>query len=161
MTQLAAFAARNLCLQGFCDKGDPARSSLQWSVRFTPAVSIALVAVGLVQASPGLVGIMALVALCGAIFPKAMPIDLLYNLGVRHLFHLAPLPPTPKPRQLSYLISAVLLVASALAFLAGYPLAGRLLGGAVCVAGAVLVTTLWCLGSWLYALIFGPVVAAG
>lgn len=86
-----------------------------------------------------------------------MPFDVAYNAGVRHLFHAQPLPPTPTPRRFSYGISAALLAGSAGAFAAGKPGVDLVLGGAVVLAGAVLATTLWCLGSWLYSLAFGIV----
>jgi hypothetical protein len=89
-----------------------------------------------------------------------MQIDLIYNFGVRHLFHAPPLPPTPKPRQFSYLISTLFLTGSALSFYYGLPGLGLILGGLVCLAGAVLTTSLWCLGSWFYKLIFWQQVVA-
>jgi hypothetical protein len=33
---------------------------------------------------------------------------------------------------------------------------GFILGGMVVVGGTILTTTLWCLGSWYYRMIFGP-----
>jgi hypothetical protein len=102
---------------------------------------------------------MALVALSGALLPSGMLIDLVYNLGVRHLFHAPPLPPTPKPRQFSYLLSTVFLAGSALSFYYGLPVLGFILGGSVVIGSTILTTTLWCLGSWWYRLIFGHVAA--
>jgi hypothetical protein len=98
---------------------------------------------------------MALVALSGVLFPHGMAIDLLYNMAVRHLFHAPPLPPTPKPRQFSYLISTVLLTTSALSFHYGLPILGFIAGSLVVLGGTLLATTLWCLGSWCYKQIFG------
>jgi len=95
-------------------------------------------------------GSMAFVALSGALVPRGMLIDLVYNVGVRHLFGGAPLPSTPKPRQFSYLISTVWLAGSATSFAYGLPLLGFLLGGGVVLGGTILTTTLWCLGSWFY-----------
>lgn len=98
---------------------------------------------------------MALVALSGALFPGGMLIDMAYNLGVRHLFGAPPLPPTPKPRQFSYLISMTFLTGSALSFYFRLPVLGLILGGMVVIGATILTTTLWCLGSWWYRLIFG------
>jgi hypothetical protein len=98
---------------------------------------------------------MALVALSGALLPNGMVIDLVYNLGVRHLFHAPPLPPTPKPRQFSYLLSTALLASSAVSFSYGLSVLGFVLGGLVAAGGTILTTTLWCLGSWWYRMIFG------
>ena len=159
MTSISNFTRRNLNKQGFGALDEAAKSHYQWSLRFTPGVAISLVAVALALRSPLGLGAMTLVVLTGALFPKGMLIDLLYNLGVRHLFHAPPLPPTPKPRQFSYGISAAFLAGATLSFSVGWPTLGFILGGLVCVAGAVLTTTLWCLGSWYFKLLFGPVTA--
>ncbi len=156
---VSAFTRHNLDEQGFGGLDDAAKSSYTWALRFTPGVSIALVAAGLALQSPVLLGAVALVGLSGTLFPNGMPIDLVYNLGVRHLFRAPPLPATPTPRRFSYAISTVLLTGSALSFYYGHPTWGYLLGGVVCIAGAILTTTLFCLGSWGYRLIFGPATA--
>jgi hypothetical protein len=118
-----------------------------------------LIVIGLVLQSPIWIGMMALVTLSGALLPTGMLIDVVYNLGVRHLFHAPPLPPTPKPRQFSYLLSTTLLASSALSFYYGLSVLGFLLGGTVVVGGTILTATLWCLGSWLHRLFFGRAAA--
>ncbi len=152
MTTCSTTTSANLDMQGFGELDADAKSRYAVPLRFTPAVATTLVAVGLILQSPLWLGSMALVALSGALVPRGMVIDLIYNNGVRHLFGGAPLPPTPKPRQFSYLISTICLAGSATAFAYGLPLLGFLLGGAVLLGGAILTTTLWCLGSWWYRL---------
>jgi hypothetical protein len=154
MTKLNAFTKNNLDKQGFGPLDDQAKSRYALPLRFTPGVAIILIVIGLVLRSPIWLAAMALVALSGAIFPNGMLIDLVYNLAVRHLFGAPPLPPTPKPRQFSYILSAVFLAGSALAFYYRLSVLGFILGGSVVIAGTVLTTTLWCLGSWWYRLIF-------
>ncbi len=151
---LTASTNTNLNKQGFGNLVEDAKLRLRWPLRFTPAVSIALVAVGLALRSPVWLGSMALVALSGALFPYGMLIDLLYNFGFRHLISSPALPPTPKPRQFSYLLSFLLLATSAFAFAQGLPIPGLVLGGSVVVGGAILTSTLWCLGSWIYRQLF-------
>ena len=152
---LTEFTNTNLNKQGFGNLVEDAKLRLRWPLRFTPAVSIALVAIGLALRSPVWLGSMALVALSGAFFPGGMLIDLLYNFGFRHLISSPPLPPTPKPRRFSYLLSFFLLATSAFAFAQGLPVLGFVLGGSVVVGGAILTSTLWCLGSWMYRQLFG------
>ena len=152
----SAFIRHNLNEQGFGYLDDSVKLRYEWPLRFTPGLSVSLIAIGLALRSPFFLGAMALIALSGALLPKGMLIDLLYNLGLRHLFHAPPLPPSPKPRRFSYFVSTFLLTGSALSFYFGYPVFGFVLGALVCVAGAVLTTTLWCLGSWCYKQIFGP-----
>jgi hypothetical protein len=144
----------NLNKQGFCDLGDEAKSRYALPLRFTPGLATSLVVIGLILQSPILLGSMALVTLSGVFFPRGMLIDVVYNLGIRHLFGAPPLPPTPTPRRFSYGISTVWLAVSALAFQSGLPLVGFLFGIPVAIGGTILTTTLWCLGSWIYRLFF-------
>ena len=159
MEKLSAFTKSNLNKQGFGKLDDKAKSRYALPLRFTPAIGTTLIVIGLALQSPIWIGSMALVALSGALLPRGMLIDLIYNFGVRHLFGAPPLPPTPKPRQFSYLISMTFLTGSALSFYFGLPVFGFVLGGMVVIGAAVLTTTLWCLGSWWYRLIFGRVSA--
>lgn len=157
MARLGSFTKTNLNKQGFGKLDDKAKSRYALPLRFTPAVGTTLIVIGLILQSSIWLGSMALVALSGALFPRGMLIDLVYNLGVRHLFHAPLLPPTPKPRQFSYLLSTVFLAGSALSFYYGLPVLGFILGGMVVIGATILTTTLWCLGSWWYRLIFGRV----
>jgi len=154
MARLSAFTKNNLNKQGFGKLDEQAKSQYALPLRFTPGISTILIVIGLILQSPIWLGSMALVALSGALLPSGMLIDLIYNLGVRHLFHAPPLPPTPKPRQFSYLISTVWLASSALSFYFGQPVLGFILGGTVVIAATTLTTSLWCLGSWWYRLFF-------
>jgi hypothetical protein len=155
MTTVSTFADNNLNGQGFGYLDQEAKYRYAWPLRFTPAVGTALIVIGLVLQSPIWLGSIALVALSGALFPRGMVIDLAYNYGVRHLFHAPPLPPTPKPRQFSYFISASSLAGAALSFAFGLPALGFVLGGMVVIGGTILTMTLWCLGSWIYRMVFG------
>ena len=154
MAGLSAFTKDNLNKQGFGKLDEEAKSRYALPLRFTPAVAITLVVIGLALQSPIWLGSMALVAFSGALLPNGMLIDLVYNLAVRHLFGAPPLPPTPKPRQFSYLLSTVFLSGSALSSHYGLSILGFILGGMVVIGSTILTTTLWCLGSWWYRLIF-------
>jgi hypothetical protein len=153
--QLNAAVEHNLDEQGFGELDEKAKARYALPLRFTPGVASILIVVGLLQQSPVWLGSMALVAFTGAVFPNGMLIDLVYNLGVRHLTHAAPLPSTPKPRQFSYMLSSVLLAGAALAFYNGLQLLGFVLGVLVVIGASILTTTLWCLGSWYYRKLFG------
>jgi len=154
MATLTASAETNLNNQGFEKLDKDAKALIAWPLRFTPAVATTLIVIGLIFQSPIWLGSMALVALSGALLPDAMIIDLVYNFSVRHLVHAPALPSTPRPRQFSYLLSSVLLSGSAVSFYYGLSVLGLVLGGLVVAGGTVLTTTLWCLGSWYYRMIF-------
>jgi hypothetical protein len=156
MATVSVFTDNNLNGQGFGYLDPEAKYRYALPLRFTPAVATTLIVIGLVFQSPIWLGSMALVALSGALFSRGMVIDLVYNYGVRHLFHSPPLPPTPKPRQFSYFLSASSLTGAALSFAFGLPALGFILGGMVVIGATILTTTLWCLGSWIYRTVFGP-----
>lgn len=160
MAKLRAFTTTNLDEQGFGALDAAAQARYALPLRFTPGVGTTLVVIGLARRSPLWLGSTALVALSGALLPTGMLIDLVYNHGVRHVFRAPPLPPTPKPRQFSYLLSAYLLAGSAVSFSFKRPAWGLLFGGPVVVGGTLLTTTLWCFGSWCYRLIFRSAAAA-
>jgi hypothetical protein len=46
-----------------------------------------------------------------------------------------------------------------LSFYYGLPVLGFILGGMVVIGATILATTLWCLGSWIYRIIFVPAAA--
>jgi hypothetical protein len=154
MAELPDSTKVNLDNQGFCGLSDEMKARYALPLRFTPAVATALVVVGLVLQSPILLGSMALVTLSGVLFPRGMVLDLVYNLGVRHLFGAPALPPTPTPRRFSYGISTVWLAGSAVSYHYGLPVLGFILGAPVAIGGTILTVTLWCLGSWIYRLFF-------
>lgn len=156
VASVRAFTKTNLDEQGFGGLDAAAQARYALPLRFTPAVGTTLVVVGLALRSPRWLGATALVALSGALLPDGMLIDLVYNRGVRHAFGAPPLPPTPTPRRFSYLLSTGFLASSALAFRYKRPACGLLLGGMVVIGGTILTTTLWCLGSWSYRLLFRP-----
>jgi len=159
MAALREFTKTNLDKQGFEGLDDDAKSCYSRPLRFTPAIGTVLIVVGLVLQSPIFLGVGAIVPLTGALFPRGMVLDLVYNLGVRHMFRAPALPPTPSPRRFSYLLSTVLIVGSALSFSYGLPALGFVLGGMVALGGTILATTHWCLGSWFYRLIFAHAAA--
>ncbi|TFB76138.1 DUF4395 family protein [Cryobacterium glaciale] len=154
MTELRESTKANLDKQGFGGLNDDAKSCYAWPLRFTPAVATVLLVLGLVLQSPLFLGLGAIVPLTGALFPRGMILDLVYNLGVRHLLRAPALPSTPSPRRFSYLLSTVLISGSALSFYYELPALGFVLGGMVALGGIILTTTHWCLGSWVYRLLF-------
>lgn len=155
MSNLDSRTKHNLNEQGFRGLDEAAKSRYALPLRFTPGVGTVLIVIGLALRSPIWLGAMAVVTISGALLPKGMLLDLVYNLAVRRLFGVPPLPPTPMPRRFSYLLSTLLLAGAALSFHFGRSVLGLTLGGMVVLGGTILTTTLWCLGSWYYRLIFG------
>ena len=97
MARIGFFTSHNLDQQGFGNLSEAAKARQAWPLRFTPAVCITVVAVGLALQSPVMVGAVALVGVTGVLFPNGMVVDLLYNAVVRHLVGAPRLPPTRAP----------------------------------------------------------------
>ena len=155
MATVSSFTDHNLDEQGFEYLDHEAKVRYALPLRFTPAVGTLLIVIGSVRRSPVWLGSAALIALSGALFPRGMVLDVVYNVGVRHLFRAPPLPPTPRPRRFSYLLSAGLLTGAAFSHLHRRPVVGFILAGLVVIGATILTTTLWCLGSWIYRLLLG------
>src|SRR5665811_1011170 len=85
MARLSASTETNLNNQGFGKLDEDTKSRVALPLRFTPAVATALIVIGLVLQSPIWLGSMALVAFSGALLPRAMIIDLVYNLSLIHI----------------------------------------------------------------------------
>ncbi len=126
-------------MQGYVDLDDEAKSRYALSLRFTPMVCTILIAVGLGLRSPIWLGVVAVVALIGAALPSGHPVDLGYNLVIRHLFGARRLPPNPGPRRFACFVAALFLTGSALAFQYSLPVLGFALGGFLCAVGVVVV----------------------
>ena len=154
VAKLGAFTKNNLDKQGFGRLDEEAKSRFALPLRFSPGIATILIVIGLVLQSPIWLGALALVSLSGALFPRGMLLDLVYNLAVRHLFHAPALPSTPTPRRFSYIISTVFLSGSALSFYFRLSVVGFILGAMVVIGATILTTSLWCLGSWCYRLFF-------
>lgn len=150
MVYLDATTRANLIMQGFGYLDEEEQARCARALRFTPAVGTALVVAGLLRQSPSWLAMVSVIALSGALIPSGMVIDLIYNLGVRHLVGAPQLPATPAPRRFSYLISAALLAGAALSFANGLTAFGWILGGLVAIGGTILTLSLWCLGSWIF-----------
>jgi hypothetical protein len=143
---------RRLEAQGF-HLDDPALSELGRWLEWSPALCATFIAIGTVLASPPVLWTLAAIALLGAALPLH-PFDLLYNHGVRHLTGTRPLPRHGAQRRFACGVAAAWLTATGLAFHAGLPALGYVLGGAMAIAAAVVATTHLCFASAVYNKLF-------
>jgi hypothetical protein len=127
-------------------------------LRWSPALCAAIMATGTILASPLMLWTVAAIALLGAALPFH-PFDLLYDHGVRHLTGTRPLPHHGAQRRFACAVAAAWLVATGLAFHAGSPLLGYVLGGAMTAAAVTVATTHLCFASAVYNRVFRPRVA--
>lgn len=142
-----------LMLQGFdCDSDPRVAASARW-LRFTPTLSALSILSGTVLRSPPVLWGFALVAAVGAV--RWNLFDVIFNGIVRHWVHAPTLPPNPAPRRFAMAVAAVWSAGAGALMAEGMTVAGVVAGGALAAAGALVATTHFCLGSWMYRILGG------
>jgi hypothetical protein len=140
--------------QGFLGFSDEELSQFNLWLRFAPAICCLWTSIGVILASPVILGALVPFALLGGIF-KSHPFDLIYNHGLRHAFNSPKLPAYPVPRRMACLTATVMLSITALGFQFGFPLIGYGIGGFMMVASFINVATGFCIPSYFYGLMNG------
>ena len=141
-----------LMLQGFaCDTDPRVVASARW-LRFTPALSTLCIITGTALRSPTVLWSFAMIAAIGAAGWNVF--DELFNVLVRHWVGAARLPPNPAPRRFAMGVAAVWSAAAGWLMTIGLGWVGVAAGSALAVAGATVAITHFCLGSWLYRLLW-------
>lgn len=151
---------RNIEMQGFLGLDDLQIAQLDGWLRFSPLVCLAWTATGLWLASPTVIAALVPFALLGGIL-KRHPFDAVYNYGLRFLAGGPKIPAYGTPRKFGCLMASVMLSLTAAALYAGVPAAGFALGGLMIALASVNVTTGFCVPSYTYSKIFGPVRRTG
>ena len=154
MSNLSATARRRLDLQGFAAVGDEYLGKVHYWLRLAPAVCLLWTAAGVYLASPLILWALVPFALLGGL-RRAHPFDAVYNHYLRYRLGRPPLPDYRPPRRFACLAAAALVAATALAFQAGFPVAGYASGGLLLALAAVQVATGFCVPSLVYRLLFG------
>lgn len=146
-------ARSRLEVQGYIGVGERTLADIQFGLRFSPALCAVGVAVGTVLASPVILVLMMVTAILGAATPRH-PFDWLYNYGVRRVLGKPAIPRNAAPRRFSCGVASVWLLATAGAFIAGWPSAGYVLGTAMAGMAAFVAVTHICLPSLVYTRLF-------
>ena len=136
-------------MQGFQSTPTCDLEAMSLGLRFTPGMCALLVGIGTLLPSPGLLTILSGLAVIGALF-SVHPFDLVYNYGVRFLFHRQPTPRNPAPRRFACGIAAAWLWVAAWSFTSGYAALGYLLGGVFTLSAALVALTHFCVMALAY-----------
>jgi hypothetical protein len=141
-----------LILQGFACDTDPRVAAAARSLRFTPALSTLCIITGTALRAPTVLWSFAIISGIGAAGWHVF--DALFNTLVRRWVHAARLPPNPAPRRFAMAVAAVWSAGAGGLMTIGSGWVGVAAGSALAVAGAIVATTQFCLGSWLYHLLW-------
>ena len=125
-------------------------SELSWALRFTPAVCMVGAIIGLITQQAPIHFVLAGIGIIPFWFPAAHPLDLLYNHGLRPFWNGVRLPPNPLPRRIACFMGGTMNIGIGLAFLQGSSIAAYILGGILFALQLIVITTHFCLASWLY-----------
>lgn len=141
-------------LQGFMGLDDETMLALDPWLRLAPAICLAWVATATFLGSAFLFWALVPLALAGALFP-GHPFDLIYTLGVRPLRGGPAIPRYGAPRRSACAVASVWLFFNGLAFYLGASTLGTILGLAFIAVPIVILTTGFCIPSYLYRLSMG------
>jgi len=146
---------RRLESQGYADLSDARVRALDPWLRVTPAITLVWTALATAQGSiPGLAALVPFVV-AGIVLP-VHPFDMLVA-PLRRRMNGPAIPVSGPPRRFAALLAAVMLEGATWALAAGHPGLGTALGGTLVVAAGLNVATGFCLASWLFERVFGPV----
>ena len=154
MATISPATRRRLEIQGFVGVDEPTLAATAPWLRLAFALCTVLAAGGTLLASPGFLYALVPIAALAAVFP-VHPFDLIYNHGLRRLTGTPPLPKRGAPSRFACGLGAVWLVATAIAFQAGAPITGYVLGGMLSLIGLLVSTTDICIPSLIFRTIFG------
>lgn len=125
-------------------------SELSWALRFTPSVCMAGAVVGLVLQAPAIHFALAALGIVPFWFPAWHPVDRFYNRWLRPLWNGVALPPNPLPRRIACLMGGAMNLGIGAAFMAQNPALAYGLGAMLIVLQLIVITTHFCVASWLY-----------
>ena len=127
-----------------------AKRSFVYPLRFKPLVTLLLVAGAVSAGWPWVLVIVGALGLAGTAFPALSWLDRLWNHAIRHLFRAPALPFDPDPRRFACGLADAFVLASGLAFLAGWTTTGWVFAGCVLVIAGTVVATGFCVAAWAY-----------
>lgn len=139
-------------LQGFTGQEDGHLRAIDLGLRVGPVFCMVLAGIATALASPTMMLVLAPFAFLGAVL-SGSPFDVFFNHGLRHVIDGPRLPVYQAPRRFACGLAAVWLLVTAGLLLAGYALAGQVMGWLLVITAAVPVTTGFCVPSFIFRLV--------
>ena len=140
--------SKGLSQQGYvCSKEEI--TTIQNGLRFTPVLCMGLALYGLYIQNPYWHFAIAALGIIPFWLPQH-PIDVLYNVGFRHLFGSAAIPPAPLPRRIACLMGGLMNLGIGLSFLYANIMLAYVFGVVLVSLQLVVITTHFCVASWMF-----------
>lgn len=140
---------RALVQQGYDYTPEELRE-LSWGLRFTPTVCMLGAVAGLLLREPAIHFSLAVLGIVPFWFPAWHPVDRFYNHVLRPLWGGVVLPPNPLPRRIACLMGGAMNAMVGTAFVLGNVPAALVIGAVLIVLQIVVITTHFCVASWMY-----------
>ena len=140
--------------QGFLGLSDSEVMQFNYWLRLAPGLCVVWIAIGVVNASPIILGMLVPFAFLGGV-SDGHPFDVIYNYGIRHLLGLPELPDYQAPRRFACLMATTVLSTTAILFAVGLNIPAFILGGAMIMMATTNVLTGICGPAVLYRRLFG------
>jgi hypothetical protein len=153
--RISSWSRSCLTMQGYGSLGDEERRGLWLGLRFSPLLCFTGIALGTALGSPALLLAMAATAFLGGFLTPKHPFDYLYDAALRPLLGGPSVPPSPAPRRFACQLATPWIAAIAVAFLAGLTTVAWALAIPLLIVAATVMTTNWCLPSFIYGLMHG------
>lgn len=145
--------------QGFCGLDDTTYAQVNYPLRLSPTICMVWAGIGTALASAPILWTLVPFAALGALLP-GHPFDVLYNYGLRHLFHTPALPRYGFRRRFACALATIMLIVAAWGFQTGASVLGAVVGWSLVAAAFVNVSTGFCVPSFIVRLFVGKVVCA-
>jgi len=119
-------------------------------LRFTPLLCMFMALIALYIQSPTMHFAIAALGIIPFWFPNHHPLDLFYNNVFRHAVGGVKLPANPLPRRIACLMGGLMNIAAGVSFALGSVTMAYISGGILIVLQLIVITTHFCVASWMY-----------
>lgn len=153
---MASAAVRNFMRQqGFTEEPAVRQNAHFLGLQFQPTLVGTMMLVAIVTQAAPLFLIFSAVLWVNALFPKANPFEVIYNVWIARPGGRPPLTPAPMPRRFAQGMAATFMLAAGVTLWQGWTAASYVFQAFIAVAFTALLLGKFCLGAYVYHLLKG------
>ncbi len=139
-----------LIQQGYVDSPTTKLKNISNGLRFTPTLCMALAIVGLITQATWIHFSLAALGIIPFWFPSHHPFDILYNQLIRKIIRAEKLPPNPLQRRIACVMGGLMNILIGISFVMSNATLAYLFGGILITLQLIVITTHFCIASWMY-----------